>query len=92
MKTIITKQVEIDLTVDEAAEWFAALDDDSQARFFVKVAEKMSAFKGGMDSQLYFIGGHLQHCECSTPQARELVKSLAYFIDNSPHGKKELPI
>lgn len=85
--TITVKtEMTIPLSVEIAAQWFAELDDDTQAKFFVEVARRFDSFNG--DYQLYCIGGHLQHCKCSTSSARELIKNLASYIDTSTHGKE----
>jgi hypothetical protein len=54
------------------------LDDDSQARFFVECARIMSGWEkpGAAGTQGYFIGRHLLNCECSTLEARELLRDI----------------
>ncbi len=62
----------------EIARQFARMDDDHQAKFFVEVAKHMNGWGAGkMEQQLYSIGKHLRTCECSTPEAIELVTFLA---------------
>jgi len=84
-KLTIQKSIELTLDIDEAADWFAHLDDDQQTQFIVKVAEIFDGFKGGMDGQLYHIGGHLRNCKCSTDKARNFVESLHHYMLTSEH-------
>ncbi len=78
---------EIELDIETAAKWFAGLDDDEMARFLVAVAEEARSYPGDPDNQWHYLGGHLANCECSTEEAREMVKRWAYYIDHSDHGK-----
>lgn len=87
-KSTITTTVEVELTIEIAAQWFANLDDDSQARFFVAVAKEFEGWDGlglGADYQLWRIGSHLRNCECSTDGARELIRGIAYGMENGTH-------
>jgi hypothetical protein len=60
------------------ADIFCEFDDDQQARFFVRVAAVMHGWGGGkLDMQAYYIGEHLKSCECSSPEARYLVRVIA---------------
>jgi hypothetical protein len=68
------------------ADEFCKLDDDAQAQFFVHVAKIMSAWPGtslGVASyaQASFIGRHLATCECSTEQARDLIRNIATAME-----------
>lgn len=76
-KTSITVTTEIDLDVKTAAAWFAGLDDEQQAQFFIDVAEAAKAWDGAQSSQWFFVGRHLRDCECSTYEARDLIESIA---------------
>lgn len=76
---------EIELDIETAAKWFAALDDDEMCRFLVAVAEEAKSYPSDPDNQWYYLGGHLKSCECSTEDAREMVRKWAYWIDHSNH-------
>lgn len=77
------RTVEADLTIDEAAEWFAALDDDHQSKFFVAVASiAAKTYENRAESQWLAIGNHLATCECSTEEARELIRSILYGMEH----------
>jgi hypothetical protein len=82
-RVIIT--TEIDLSIETGAKWFAGLDDDQQCRFLVEVARIAVGWPDGADHQWHALGGHLRSCECSTKDAREMIKSWAYFMENSTH-------
>lgn len=73
-----------DVEVRAVAARFCRMDDDSQARVFVEVARIMNTWRGGTHMQVYSIGRHLATCECSTPEARDLVRDLAAAIDHQP--------
>lgn len=79
-------KTEIDLDIKTGAEWFCDLSDDEQCKFFVEVARIMDGWPGGGDSQLYYIGGHLKNCKCSTPEAREMIRALAQYAETSEHN------
>lgn len=76
---------EIELDIETAAKWFAALDDDGMCRFLVAVAEEAKAYPGDPDGQWYYLGGHLKNCECSTDAARDMVRKWAHWIEHSEH-------
>ena len=84
--TTITVTTEIELDIDVAAKWFASLNDDQMCRFLVAVANEASKYPSNPDNQWYYLGGHLANCECSNNETREMIKSWAYWIDNSTHG------
>jgi hypothetical protein len=78
----------------EAAEGFARLVEDSQARFFSALADFLIAMAGewskpGMDPHLkwYLLGGHLRNCLCSDDPARDMLREVAYWIDHSETEK-----
>lgn len=82
-----TVTTEIELGVDQAAAWFCGLDDDQMARFFVAVAAIAKAtYERDPDHQWYAVGGHLKSCKCSTEDAREMVRSLAHYMETSAHN------
>lgn len=85
MPTIkVTTEYELD--VESAAKWFASLDDDAMCRFLVAVAEEAKSFRGHPENQWYYLGGHLRNCECSTEDAREMIKSWVYWMEHSNHN------
>jgi hypothetical protein len=78
------------LSAPEAlAEEFCKLDDDTQAQFFVHVAKIMATWDGFGSASAYmqasFIGRRLATCECSTEEARELVRNIASAM-SEPDG------
>lgn len=78
---IVTTQV-IDLDLDTLAKAFAGLDDDSQARFFVKVAAiAAQTYKSPQETQWWYVGRHLRTCECSTEEGRDLIRSIHYALE-----------
>ena len=82
--------VKVPISVPRLAEIFANMDDDKQAQFFVEVAaifKTWGHYKA--ESQCIYIGGHLRNCKCSTDEARELIRSIAYGLEHSTHGAKE---
>jgi hypothetical protein len=83
----ITKTVHIDLSIEEAARWFANLDDDQMCRFLVAVAQEAEQFPGGPDNQWYYLGGHLRHCACASESARDMIRAWAHWMEHSEHGK-----
>jgi hypothetical protein len=77
----------VDISVELLAKLFAELDDDAQCKFFVEAAkhgEQWGEFKA--EQQWQRVGGHLRNCKCSTEAARELIRSIAYAMENSNHG------
>ncbi len=77
---------EIELDIDTAAKWFCELDDDQMCKFLVEVARLAQNFQGSPDNQWYYLGGHLKNCECSTPEAREMIKRWAHYAEVSEHN------
>jgi hypothetical protein len=80
---VVTKTtLAIDMKV--AAEWFSALTDEQQADFFIEVARLSAEWgcRGHWGEQYYLVGRHLRDCECSTENAREMVRSLADGLTN----------
>lgn len=79
-------ETEIEVTPDLLGQWFADLDDDGQARFFVAAAARAASWKGDWMGQFYAAGSHLRNCACGTEDARDLVRSLAWGVENGKHG------
>lgn len=79
----IKAQVEIDLSIVNGAAWFAELNDDEQAQFFVHVAAiAAETYEGSPESQWIRIGDHLATCKCSSEQGRELIRSIHYGMEH----------
>ena len=75
---VVRLDVNIELTVEQLAAYFAALDDDAQAQFFVEAAKHFEAFPSpGFVFQAHAVGRHLRDCECATPGGRRLVEEIA---------------
>lgn len=85
-KVTFTVQTQVTLDIETLADAFAEMTDDDQAQFFVAVAARFAKFQNGA-TQGWFIGGHLRNCECSTEEARELIRDIADGLRNSTHGK-----
>lgn len=77
---------EIELDIKTAAKWFAGLDDDEMCKFLVAVAAESKAYPSDPDNQWYYLGGHLKNCECSTEDAREMVRKWNYWMEHSTHN------
>ncbi len=80
----------IRLSIETAAQWFASLDDDAQARFFVAVCEEAKKWprgKGNMgpSHQWWLIGSHLRNCECSSEAARDMIRDMHDGLHNGTH-------
>lgn len=75
----------INLDLETAAKWFCGLSDDEQCRFFVAVAREAESFGGGYSSQWFFVGSHLRNCECSTDDAREIVREMHRGLETGRH-------
>lgn len=91
-RTTITVTTEIDLSIEAAAKWFAALSDDDMCAFLVAVAKEANSYPSDPDNQWYYLGGHLRNCDCSTEAAREMVRRWAYWMDHSNHGAERFPL
>lgn len=79
---LIRIETEVTLDIDVAAKWFAGLNDDEQARFFVAVAEAIAVPHQQAETQWIAIGNHLATCKCCTEEAREMIRSIVYGMDN----------
>lgn len=78
--TEITTTVKIDLDIKTAAQWFSALSDEQQADFFVEVAAEANRWPtNGMHwgYQFWLVGRHLRDCNCSSDDARQLVREIS---------------
>jgi hypothetical protein len=81
----------VKLSVELVAQWFANADDDTQARFFVAVCEAAKNWprnRGVSFSQAlqwYQIGSHLRNCECSSEEAREMVREMYAGLETGTH-------
>lgn len=80
----------VKLDIELVARWFANLDDDSQARFFVAVAAAakswpVDARHAGQWHQWYQVGSHLRNCECSSEDAREMVRHIHDGLETGSH-------
>jgi hypothetical protein len=91
MKPIQTRTVEvtktetltIGLDMATVAAWFCELDDEAQADFFVEVAKRAESWAVNPDGQWMRVGSHLRTCDCSTDEARELIRNLHYGLENA---------
>ncbi|HXF89538.1 MAG TPA: hypothetical protein VNK48_14375 [Xanthobacteraceae bacterium] len=85
-------KTKVRLSIELAAQWFASLDDDAQARFFVAVceaAERWPRDKGvnfGPAHQWWLVGRHLKDCECSSEAARDMVRQMYDGLQDTPQG------
>lgn len=75
----------VEITVELMARIFCDMSDEDMCQFFVEVAKEASKVPT-FDNQWYFLGGHLRNCECSTPEAREMINSIHYHMHNSAHS------
>jgi hypothetical protein len=64
------------------AAWFCELNDEGQADFFIEVARIAEGWKVHQGQQWWLVGSHLRKCECSTNQARELIRDLHHGLEN----------
>jgi hypothetical protein len=88
MKVMVKTEAEIDISIEIAAQWFANITDDDQARFFVAVCEEAKKWKkGGLgpNHQWFQIGSHLKNCECSSEAARDMIREMYNGLQNGEH-------
>lgn len=71
----------VDLTPHQLAVAFADMGDESQAQFFIELAEIAARWEPGNVDQWYAVGRHLVTCGCSTDAARDLVHRIAEGAD-----------
>lgn len=84
-RTTITVTRDIELSIDEAAEWFSGISDDDMAQFFCKVAEHAKHWPApsfGPDYMWYLVGQHLAKCSCSTEDGRNMIR---YIFESMEH-------
>jgi hypothetical protein len=65
------------LTPAELAEAFCELNDEAQAQVFIEIARIAATWPPGNFMQWHAVGRHLRDCECSTPEAVDLVREIA---------------
>lgn len=81
--TTVKTTVEIELTAELAAKWFAGLDDDEMAKFLTLVAAEARNYNS--ENQWFYLGGHLRNCECVPEETREMIRRWAYWMEHSDH-------
>lgn len=81
----IRKEVEIDLTIEDAAKWFCSLGDDEMADFLIRVEAESRKFEGMPETQWAYLGGHLRNCECSNEETRDMLRSWVWHMEHSDH-------
>ncbi len=89
---VIEATVKIPVDLDLLARAFASMDDDEQTQFFVKVAEIAKTWGnkwGGAQGQWIAIGGHLRNCQCSSEEARDMIRDIAWGLEHSTHGQEQ---
>lgn len=72
----ITAELEVDITTEIFAKWFCSLDDEKQADVFVAITNEAKSWDNHQGSQWFLVGKHLLTCECSTPEAQNMVEEL----------------
>lgn len=89
--TIKSEQVvEVELDAEAAAQWFWAASDEAQADFFVaveRISREDCARLGknfGPSMQWLYMIGHLNTCQCSNPETREMIRQWASMIEETP--------
>lgn len=86
--TSITVTTEIELDVKTAAAWFCGLDDEQQAQFLIEVqAEAERAMGVRADGQWYYMMGHLENCECSNEDTRQMIRDWAAYLEPDPYAQ-----
>ena len=69
--------MKVELTPAELAEIFAEYMDEEQAQFFIEVARIAKMWTDTNMDQWYAVGAHLRTCVCSSPEARDMIRSIA---------------
>lgn len=82
--------VKVRLTPEQLGAMFAEMNDDEQARVFVAAAAaaqlwELDKYSIGIDGQWQAIGCHLKSCKCSTEEARDMVRNIAYGLEHPKH-------
>ena len=85
----IKVETEVELSIEVAAQWFAGLNDDEQSKFFVEVARAAESFPYRQETQWLAVGNHLATCECSTENAREMIRGILYGMEHPWSHHKE---
>jgi hypothetical protein len=65
---------------EELAFLFCQLDDELQTDFFVECAKIGEEWDREQHNQWYAVGRHLKTCECSSSEAREMIKAIYHGI------------
>lgn len=82
----IETKVKITVDIQLLAQWFAGVDDDTQAKFFVAVCEEAknwgSVYQG---QQWYAVGSHIRNCKCSSDLARNMIEELYNGLKTGNH-------
>lgn len=58
------------------AKEFCELHDEAQAEFFIECAELACDWERDQASQWFDIGVHLNDCECSSSEARRMIRAI----------------
>lgn len=77
----ITAEIDVPMDVTTLAKLFCNLGDELQAQFFIECAKEAAKWdvdvkSWGASWQWKKVGGHLRDCECSTPEARQMVTDI----------------
>ncbi len=81
----MTLTLDVKLTPEQIAEAWCDLDDEGQAQFFIECARIAAKWRPDSNFQQWFsIGRHLRDCECSTEEARGMVRDIAAPLMVSP--------
>ena len=75
----IKREVDVELTVSEAAEFFVHLGDDQMCAFLNRVAEIAYGWDANTQIQWLRLGDRLR--EEGTADAREMVRDWVLFMD-----------
>jgi len=69
--------VDLKLAPIQLAEIFCEMSDEEQAQFFIETSRLVKEWNDiARHLQWLEVGKHLRECECSTDEARELVKDI----------------
>lgn len=68
-------------TARELAEAFCDLNDEDQAQVLIEAAKIASEWPTNNGMQWFYVGRHLKNCECSTEEARDLVRDIAHGLE-----------
>lgn len=76
-KTTLTREVEVVITPEEAAETFANFDNEEQVRFLNEVASQMRSWSFLYDLQLH----HISISDDLTDDARDLMRKFGEYSE-----------